>query len=102
MQAYWHENTGYVPITNGAYELMQKLGFYQSNPGRDTPILQMMSKTPTENSKGLRFGNFLQVRGIVYEELESVWAGKKTAQQALDAAVERGNKLLRKFERTQR
>jgi len=101
VQAYWHENTGYVPITNGAYELMQKLGFYESNPGRDTPILQMMRKAPTENSKGLRFGNFLQVRGIVYEELESVWAGKKSAQEALDSAVKRGNKLLRKFQKTQ-
>jgi len=27
-----------------------------------------------------------------------VWSGKKTAQQALDSAVERGNLLLRRFE----
>ena len=101
MQAYWHANTGYVPITNGAYELMQNLKFYEDNPGRDIPILQMGSKPPTANSKGLRFGNFVQVRGIIYEELEAIWAGEKTAQQGLDDAVERGNAQLRKFEKTQ-
>lgn len=99
VQAYWHANTGYVPITNAAYDLMKKLKYYEDNPGRDIPILQMSSKAPTANSKGLRFGNFVQVRGIIYEELESIWAGKKTAQQGLDDAVNRGNKLLRKFEK---
>jgi sn-glycerol 3-phosphate transport system substrate-binding protein len=101
VQAYWHANTGYVPITTAAYDLMQKLKFYDDNPGRDIPILQMGAKPPTANSKGLRFGNFVQVRGIIYEELEAIWAGEKTAQQGLDAAVERGNAQLRKFEKTQ-
>ncbi len=102
VQAYWHANTGYVPITNGAYDLMKKLKFYEDNPGRDIPILQMSAKAPTANSKGLRFGNFVQVRGIIYEELEAIWAGKKTAQQGLDDAVKRGNAELRKFEKTQK
>ncbi len=99
VQAYWHANTGYVPITTAAYELMNKLKFYDANPGRDIPILQMSGKAPTANSKGLRFGNFLQVRGIIYEELEAIFAGDKSAQQGLDSAVARGNAELRKFER---
>ncbi len=99
VQAYWHANTGYVPITMGAYDLMKKLKFYEANPGRDIPILQMSAKAPTPNSKGLRFGNFLQMRTIMYEELENIFSGKKTAQQGLDDAVASGNVLLRKFER---
>jgi sn-glycerol 3-phosphate transport system substrate-binding protein len=102
VQAYWHANTGYVPITNGAYDLMKKLKFYEDNPGRDIPVLQMSAKAPTANSKGLRFGNFNQVRGIIYEELEAIWAGKKSAQQGLDDAVKRGNPELRKFEKSQK
>jgi sn-glycerol 3-phosphate transport system substrate-binding protein len=102
VQAYWHANTGYVPITNGAYDLMKKLKFYEDNPGRDIPVLQMSTKAPTPNSKGLRFGNFAQVRGIIYEELEAIWAGTKTAQQGLDDAVSRGNAELRKFEKSQK
>jgi sn-glycerol 3-phosphate transport system substrate-binding protein len=47
----------------------------------------------------LRIGNFVQIRDIIDEELEQVWAGKKTAKEALDAAVKRGNDQLRAFER---
>ncbi len=99
VQAYWHAYTGYVPITVAAYDLMKGVKFYKDYPGRDIPIMLMGGKPPTANSKGLRFGNFLQVRGIIYEELESIWAGKKTAKQGLDSAVKRGNALLRKFEK---
>ena len=102
VQAYWHANTGYVPITTGAYDLMKNVKYYEDFPGRDIPILQMTAKAPTPNSKGLRFGNFLQVRGIIYEELEAVWAGDKSAKEALDSAVARGNQQLRKFEKASR
>ena len=99
VQADWHQVTGYLPITNAAYELTQKQGFYDSKPGTDTAIKQMTNKAPTANSKGLRFGNFVQVRDIINGELEAIWAGGKTAQAGLDDAVRRGNQLLRKFER---
>ena len=99
VQADWHEFTGYLPITLGAYELKKSQGFYKENPGMETALKQMTLNKPTENSKGLRFGNFVQMRSIVYSELEAIFAGKKTAQQGLDDAVVAGNKLLRKFEK---
>jgi sn-glycerol 3-phosphate transport system substrate-binding protein len=98
VQADWHQNTGYVPITTAAGELSKAQGFYETNPGTDTAIQQLSLNTPTPNSKGLRFGNFVQIRDIINEEMEALWAGNKTAKEALDAAVERGNALLRKFE----
>ena len=97
-QAFWHQETGYVPITTAAYGLSQEQKFYESDPMTDTAIKQLSLNTPTAASKGLRFGNFVQIRDVINEELEAVWAGEKDAQAALDAAVERGNKLLRKFE----
>jgi len=100
VQAWWHQETGYVPITTAAYELSKTQGFYDNNPGTDTAIKQLSLNTPTPNSRGLRFGNFVQIRDVINEEMEALWAGDKTASQALDAAVERGNVLLRKFERT--
>ena len=98
IQAKWHQDTGYLPITLAAYEQTRASGFYEDNPGTDIAIIQMTGKAPTGNSKGLRLGSFDQIRGIIDEELEAVWAGQKTAQQALDSAVERGNQLLRRFE----
>ena len=97
-QAAWHQQTGYVPITTAAFELSMKQGFYGKFPGRDVAVKQLMLNPPTENSKGLRIGNFVQIRDVMDEEMEAVWAGKKTAKQALDDATTRGNKLLREFE----
>ncbi|MBO9451215.1 sn-glycerol-3-phosphate ABC transporter substrate-binding protein UgpB [Tropicibacter sp. R16_0] len=100
VQAWWHQETGYVPITTAAYELSKEQGFYDSNPGTDTAIKQLSLNTPTANSRGLRFGNFVQVRDVINEEMEAVWSGEKNATDALNAAAERGNALLRKFERS--
>lgn len=100
VQAWWHQETGYVPITTAAAELSAEQGFYESNPGTDTAIKQLSLNTPTPNSRGLRFGNFVQIRDVINEEMEALWAGNISAQAALDNAVERGNALLRKFERT--
>jgi sn-glycerol 3-phosphate transport system substrate-binding protein len=99
VQAWWHQETGYVPITTAAYELSKKQGFYDSNPGTDTAIKQLSLNQPTPNSRGIRFGNFVQVRDVINEEMEAIWNGSKSADEALDEAAERGNLLLRKFEK---
>jgi sn-glycerol 3-phosphate transport system substrate-binding protein len=99
IQMDWHEATGYVPITLAAYEATKKSGFYEKNPGFDVAINELSGKAPTPNSKGLRLGNFVQIRNVIDEELESVWGGKKTAKEALDNAVKRGNELLEKFQK---
>ena len=99
IQAEWHQKTGYVPITKAAYELTKQQGFYEANPGTDVAIQQLLLKNPTKDSKGIRLGNFVQIRDIIDEELEAVWAQKKGPKQALDDAVTRGDAELRKFER---
>lgn len=101
VQAKWHQETGYLPITTAAYELTKEQGFYKTHPGTDTSILQMTNKAPTANSKGLRLGNFVQIRDVIEEELENIWGGKKTAEAGLKDAVKRSNDLLRQFERDQ-
>ncbi len=98
VQMLWHTSTGYVPITKAAYEVTRTSGFYEKNPGADLPTRQLTNKAPTENSKGLRFGNFVQGRTVIEEELENVFAGKKDAKTALNDAVRRGNEILRQFE----
>ena len=100
IQAQWHQDTGYLPITTAAYEQTKASGFYEENPGTDVAILQMTGKEPTANSKGIRLGNFDQIRGVIDEGLESVWSGDASADAALDTAAERGDELLTRFERT--
>jgi len=98
VQADWHQFTGYLPITNAAYELGQSQGYYEKNPGSDIAIKQIMRGTPSDNSKGVRFGNLTQIRDLVDQQFEAVLSGKKTGQQALDEAAKQGNAILREFE----
>ncbi len=74
VQSASHKRTGYLPITMAAFEL-------------------------TDKSRGIRLGNYLQLRAIEDEELEQIWAGKKTPQEGLDSMVKRGNELLERFEK---
>ncbi len=98
IQAATHQRTGYLPITTAAFELTEKSGFYQKNPGTDVGVNQMIRKT-TDKSRGIRLGNYVQIRTIEDEELEQVWGGKKSAKEALDSIVLRGNELLARFEK---
>ena len=98
IQMDWHTTTGYVPITQAAYEETRKSGFYTKDPGAELAVKQLTNKAPTANSKGLRFGNFVQGRTVIEEEMEAVFSGKKDAKAGLDDAVKRGNEILRQFE----
>jgi sn-glycerol 3-phosphate transport system substrate-binding protein len=92
-----HQRTGYLPVTIASFELTDKSGFYKQNPGTDVSVTQMIRKT-TDKSRGIRLGNFVQIRTIIDEEMENIWSGKKTAKEGLDAAVQRGNEQLERFQ----
>jgi sn-glycerol 3-phosphate transport system substrate-binding protein len=98
VQSKAHIRTGYLPITTAAYTVTEKSGFYKENPGTDVSVTQMIRKT-TDKSRGIRLGNFVQIRTIIDEELEQVWGGKKSAKDGLDSAVKRGNEQLERFQK---
>lgn len=93
-----HQRTGYLPVTKASFDLTDKSGFYKQNPGYDVSVNQMIRKT-TDKSRGVRLGNFVQIRTIIDEELEGVWRGVKQPKEALDAAVQRGNEQLERFQK---
>jgi sn-glycerol 3-phosphate transport system substrate-binding protein len=99
-QSKLHQQSGYLPITKAAYDQTKASGFYSKTPLLEVPLKELTNKPPTDNSRGLRLGNMVQMRDVWAEEIEEALAGKKTAQAALDTAVQRGNAMLRQFERT--
>jgi sn-glycerol 3-phosphate transport system substrate-binding protein len=98
--AMYHQHTGYVPVTLAGYELSKKQGYYEKNPGADLAIVSLRRGTLTENSKGLRLGRLPEIRNIQYEEVEKALQGQQGAQAALDNVVQRGNRVLREFEKS--
>lgn len=100
-QARLHQASGYLPITQAAYDRTKASGFYQQNPSIEVGLLQLVKAPPTENSRGLRLLKMVQLREAWAEEIEAALAGEKSAKEALDRAVERGNQILRQAASTQ-
>jgi len=98
-QALWHQSTGYLPITTAAYELTKAQGFYNTNPGPEVAIKQLLNKAPTQNSMGIRFGNFNIIRALEDQTWEDILAGKISVKDGVNKMVLEGNKTLREFER---
>jgi sn-glycerol 3-phosphate transport system substrate-binding protein len=100
--ALYSQHTGYVPVTTAGYEISKKQGYYEKNAGADLPVQQLARGKLTENSRGLRLGRLPEIRNIVYEEIERALQGQQNAQTALDSATERGNRVLRDFQKSVR
>ncbi len=99
IQAFWHQGTGYLPITKAAYELTKLQGFYNDRPGLELAILQLNNKPTTDFSRGVRFGNLPQIRILEDETWEAILDDKISVKDGFDKVVKEGNALLRDFER---
>jgi sn-glycerol 3-phosphate transport system substrate-binding protein len=101
VQSYWHQQTGYLPITEAAYYLSKKRGFYKKNPAAEIAVLEVMNNKNTPYTKGIRLGNYTEVREKIIDNLEKGIFGELTPQEALDRAVKEGNEILSEFETQQ-
>jgi sn-glycerol 3-phosphate transport system substrate-binding protein len=100
--AQWSVGTGYIPVTHAGYKLLEQQGWFEQNPGTDLPVKQLSRGHVTDNSRGFHLGRMPEIRTIIEEECEKALAGQQGARQALDTAVERGNKVLRDFQKSVR
>ena len=98
-QAWWHAQTGYLPVSKAALKALPA-DHFQKNPDMWTAFNQIMSGKTTDNSLGIRLGNFAAIRDNIEAEMENIVGGKKTPKQGLDDAVKKGGKILKEFAST--
>ena len=79
--AQWSIGTGYIPVTHAGYELLQKQGWFEQNPGTDLPVKQLTRGQVTDNSRGFHLGRMPEIRTIIEEECEKALAGQQGAKQ---------------------
>ena len=98
---FWSTNTGYIPVTKSGFDYMRGEGFYDKAPfkGRERAI-ESLTVGPIDAIKGIRLGGFVQIRKEFRDALTDIMSGKVDVQAGLDAAAERSNAVLRKFEKT--
>ena len=94
--------TGYIPITQSGFAALNHEGFYgqKDKQGREIAMQSLTFTPPTPISRGIRLGNFTQIRAEIRSELEAAFTGQKDMQAALDEAANRSNGILRRFEQT--
>jgi len=99
IQYFWHQQTGYVPITKAAYEMAQEDGYYAETPQAEVGI-QQLSLPQGEWSKGYRMGFYVQIRDVMNREYGRIFAGETTVDEAFATIEEEANKLLSRFGKT--
>jgi len=98
-QYYWHKETGYVPITNAAYELAKEDGYYKESPDAEVGITQL-SEEGGEWTKGYRLGFYVQIREVIYREVDKIMNGEETVDAAFATIEKEANGLLKRFNDT--
>lgn len=99
VQLMWHKETGYVPITNAAYELAKSEGYYEETPQAEVGIEQLNMKAG-EWTRGYRMGFYVQIRDIMNREYGKLFTGETTVDAAFEAIESEGNQLLERFAKT--
>ena len=96
VQKKLHQETGYLPVNKTSYTDLKESGYYAETPDRETAILQMSENT-AEYSRGLRLGNFVQIRDIFAEEFEKYLFNEQDLDTFVLNYTERANKQLEDF-----
>ncbi|MEL7106095.1 MAG: extracellular solute-binding protein [Pseudomonadota bacterium] len=99
VQFFWHKETGYVPITNAAYDLAKTEGYYTESPQAEVGI-QQLSLDSGDFSKGYRMGFYVQIRDVMNREYGRIFAGETDVESAFAVIEDEGNKLLDRFAQT--
>ena len=102
-EALWFSTaTGYIPVRNSGFEFLKSNKFYEDAKyaGRELAIASLTATPTSGNSRGIRLGNFTQIRAEIRAELEAAFTGTKDMQTALNDAADRSNQILRRFEQT--
>ena len=98
-QVFWHKQTGYVPITQAAYDDAKKDGYYESTPDAEIGILQL-SQPGGEWTKGYRLGYYVQIRDVMYKHFDDIFSGDASVDEAFAAMEKESNALLLRFSDT--
>ena len=100
VQYFWHAETGYVPITNAAYDLAKSEGHYDRAPAAEVGI-QQLSLPGGENTKGYRMGFYVQIRDVMNREYGRILTGETSVEDAFATIEKEANELLARFAKTQ-
>ncbi|NRB04547.1 MAG: extracellular solute-binding protein [Rhodobacteraceae bacterium] len=99
-QYFWHQATGYVPITEAAYDVAKADGHYERFPAAEVGIEQL-TLPAGDFTRGYRMGFYVQIRDVMNREYGRILTGETSVDDAFATIQEEANQLLARFAKTQ-
>lgn len=100
VQAEWSVNTGYFPITKGAYDQQVLKDNMTKYPQFQTAVDQLHASTDSTATSGAVMGVFPEARQIVEGAIEATLNGQKQPKQALDEAAQQITQKIGDYNKT--
>jgi len=98
-QAEWFAGSGYLPVSNSAYNLPAAKDIIARYPQFQLPV-DLFAKTATTTAAlGPLLGPFEQVRDVIKNAIESMVSGSASPDEAMAAAVKEGNAAISEYNR---
>ncbi|MBY0462013.1 MAG: extracellular solute-binding protein [Alphaproteobacteria bacterium] len=101
VQQRWHETTGYLPATVGAYERTKSGHHYMENPASKIAVDQVIERENHDLPNGVRVPNYAMARERIINAIDEVlskqtgfYAKNPAAYMAVAQVVERTNQDL--------
>jgi len=91
--AAWHQETGYIPITDTAFTGLQDGGWFEENPNAAVANEQL-NLVPTT---GALIGNFVAIRDVYTAAMEEILLEGGDIAEILEEANEDANVLLEEY-----
>lgn len=96
-QDYWATETGYVPVTNEAFNRLDHEGYYKTHPQDLVAIKELTNKPPLAYTRGIRIGDLPEVRVDEAAAISNILSGKESAAKALATAQRQGDAVIAEF-----
>ncbi|AEC19964.1 glycerol-3-phosphate-binding periplasmic protein precursor [Pusillimonas sp. T7-7] len=90
--AQWHEDTGFLPLTEQAFAQTDKSYYKKLGDWRE--LIAVYEKAPGANGRGFRIDNYPQIRAMFHDTLEKALSGNQPAPTALKAAAAQASKMM--------
>lgn len=101
IQYKYVKRTGYLPVTQDGYDYIMKSGDADTAEFATVKVsIDSLNQPSNKDTRGIRLGFYTQFRQAWTEEMQKVYTGSQTVEQALENAKKKGDNLLARFAQT--
>jgi sn-glycerol 3-phosphate transport system substrate-binding protein len=97
----WHKGTGYFPVRKSSVDIVETQQWFETNPAYRAAFDQMLQTKVNRASQGALIGPFPELRTIVSDAVQKIFAGE-SIDKALADADARADKALADYNKSVR